>query len=200
MHGYAITGHSAQGLTCDKAFVLLSSEASREWCCTALSRGRVTNRLYAVAPDAGKRAEYAPDTDPPADARDALAGALGRSTAQTLASDAVEQGSNDRELARVLAERDAAERAYARAVRTRVDLERRPPHRMALRARAGHQERVGEARAAEVAAERKVEVLRSREAELRERVSHERARTLREARAERRMARPTIERGIDLGR
>ena len=49
MHGYAITGHSAQGLTCDRAFVLVTSEASREWCYTALSRGREANRIYAVS-------------------------------------------------------------------------------------------------------------------------------------------------------
>ena len=49
VHGYAITGHSAQGLTCDRAFVLVTSEASREWCYTALSRGRQENRIYAMA-------------------------------------------------------------------------------------------------------------------------------------------------------
>jgi ATP-dependent exoDNAse (exonuclease V) alpha subunit len=43
-HGYAIMGHSAQGLSCDRSFVLVTSEASREWCYTALSRGRHENR------------------------------------------------------------------------------------------------------------------------------------------------------------
>jgi ATP-dependent exoDNAse (exonuclease V) alpha subunit len=83
VHGYAITGHSAQGLTCDRAFVLVTSEASREWCYTALSRGRQENRIYAVAPE-DERLEYAPTRGR---RRDVLADAFDRSDAQTLASD-----------------------------------------------------------------------------------------------------------------
>jgi ATP-dependent exoDNAse (exonuclease V) alpha subunit len=83
VHGYAITGHSAQGLTCECAFVLVTSEASREWCYTALSRGRQANRIYAVAPE-DERLEYAPTRGR---RRDVLADAFGRSSAQTLASD-----------------------------------------------------------------------------------------------------------------
>ncbi len=30
-HGYAVTGHVAQGLTTDRAFVLASDELYREW-------------------------------------------------------------------------------------------------------------------------------------------------------------------------
>jgi ATP-dependent exoDNAse (exonuclease V) alpha subunit len=86
-HGYAITGHSAQGLTCDRAFVLITDEASREWAYTALSRGRESNRLYAVAPEPHERAEYAPDDRRRRDAPRALLDALGRSEAKTLASD-----------------------------------------------------------------------------------------------------------------
>ena len=48
-HGYAITGHIAQGLTFDQAFVLITDGVSREWGYSALSRGRDANRLYAVA-------------------------------------------------------------------------------------------------------------------------------------------------------
>jgi ATP-dependent exoDNAse (exonuclease V) alpha subunit len=83
VHGYAITGHSAQGMTCDRAFVLVTSEASREWCYTALSRGRQSNRIYAVAPE-DERLEYAPTRGR---RRDVLADAFSRSDAQTLASD-----------------------------------------------------------------------------------------------------------------
>jgi len=83
VHGYAITGHSAQGLTCDRAFVLVTSEASREWCYTALSRGRHENRIYALVPE-DERLEYAPTRGR---GRDVLADAFGRSAAQTLASD-----------------------------------------------------------------------------------------------------------------
>jgi conjugative relaxase-like TrwC/TraI family protein len=45
-HGYAITGHKAQGITVDHSFVLGSDELYREWGYVALSRGRRTNRLY----------------------------------------------------------------------------------------------------------------------------------------------------------
>ena len=83
MHGYAITGHSAQGLTCDRAFVLVTSEASREWCYTALSRGRQANRIYAVAREPEERDEFAPSERRRRDGRDVLADAFGRSAAQT---------------------------------------------------------------------------------------------------------------------
>jgi conjugative relaxase-like TrwC/TraI family protein len=83
VHGYAIAGHSAQGLTCDRAFVLITSEASREWCYTALSRGRQANRIYAVVPD-DERLEYAPTRGR---RRDVLADAFGRSDAQALATE-----------------------------------------------------------------------------------------------------------------
>ncbi len=45
-HGYAITGHKAQGLTVDHTFVLGSDDLYREWGYVALSRGRHSNQLY----------------------------------------------------------------------------------------------------------------------------------------------------------
>ena len=48
-HGYAITGHKAQGMTADRAFVLGGEAMYREWGYVALSRGRAENRLYVVA-------------------------------------------------------------------------------------------------------------------------------------------------------
>jgi len=45
-HGYAITGHKAQGQTVDHTFVLGSDELYREWGYVAMSRGRESNRLY----------------------------------------------------------------------------------------------------------------------------------------------------------
>ena len=48
-HGYAITGHKAQGMTADRAFVLGDEAMYREWGYVALSRGRAENRLYVVA-------------------------------------------------------------------------------------------------------------------------------------------------------
>ncbi len=46
LHGYAITGHVAQGATVDRSFVLAGQGISSEWAYVALSRGRLTNQLY----------------------------------------------------------------------------------------------------------------------------------------------------------
>ena len=48
LHGYAITGHAAQGLTTERAFVLGSDDSYREWGYAALSRGSAANHLYVV--------------------------------------------------------------------------------------------------------------------------------------------------------
>lgn len=48
-HGYAITGHKAQGITASRTWILGSDDAYREWCYTALSRGRHGNWIYVVA-------------------------------------------------------------------------------------------------------------------------------------------------------
>ena len=45
-HAYALTIHKAQGLTCDRALVLASRALHQEAGYTALSRGRIENRLY----------------------------------------------------------------------------------------------------------------------------------------------------------
>jgi conjugative relaxase-like TrwC/TraI family protein len=48
-HAYALTGHTAQGLTVDRAFVLGAGEARlQEWGYVALSRARVETRLYVT--------------------------------------------------------------------------------------------------------------------------------------------------------
>ena len=59
LHGYAITGHAAQGLTTERAFVLGSDDSYREWGYAALSRGSAANHLYVV-PDQAERNEFAP--------------------------------------------------------------------------------------------------------------------------------------------
>ena len=46
-HGYALTGHAAQGATVDRAFVLLAGRgALQEWGYVACSRARTETRLY----------------------------------------------------------------------------------------------------------------------------------------------------------
>ena len=84
-HGYAITGHKAQGMTTGRAFVLGSEELYREWGYVALSRGRTENHLYLTAPT-NDRDEIAP-AEAPGDRLKALARALERSRGQQLATD-----------------------------------------------------------------------------------------------------------------
>lgn len=86
-HGYAITGHKAQGMTTGHTFVLGSDSLYREWGYVAMSRGRDANRLYLVAADPRERDEYVP-TQPRPSERDAVTTALARSRAQPLAHDA----------------------------------------------------------------------------------------------------------------
>jgi ATP-dependent exoDNAse (exonuclease V) alpha subunit len=45
-HGYAITGHKAQGLTVDHTYTLGTETLYREWSYVTMSRGRLTNQLY----------------------------------------------------------------------------------------------------------------------------------------------------------
>ena len=212
MHGYAITGHSAQGLTCDRAFVLVTSEASREWCYTALSRGRISNRLYAVAPEMAERAEYAPGAEPTGDGRDALAAALGRSTAQTLASEAAQRDRQEaralkreaatrRELVDAVRELELAERDLVRARRSRQAIEDEQRPWLTIAARSRRSNRLDAARGTEAAMDRRLETLRREVAALRARVrSDERLRALRQARPERVIRARTVDRGIDIGR
>jgi conjugative relaxase-like TrwC/TraI family protein len=80
-HAYATTVHKAQGMTCDETFVLGDDGLYNELGYTGLSRGRDSNRLYAVT--------GAWETKP-GDADDPLAhlrSALSTSRAQTAAID-----------------------------------------------------------------------------------------------------------------
>ncbi len=53
-HGYAVTIHKAQGVTCDHALLLGTDDLYQESGYVAISRGRHSNRIYAVStePDA----------------------------------------------------------------------------------------------------------------------------------------------------
>ena len=84
-HGYAVTGHVAQGMTVDRALILGTDSLFQEWGYVAMSRGRTMNRFYAVA-SSPERDEFAPSDgrhDPIAD----ITAALERSRAKVMASD-----------------------------------------------------------------------------------------------------------------
>jgi ATP-dependent exoDNAse (exonuclease V) alpha subunit len=51
-HGYALTGHKAQGITVDRTFAIIGDRASREWVYVAMSRGRDANIAYLACPEA----------------------------------------------------------------------------------------------------------------------------------------------------
>jgi conjugative relaxase-like TrwC/TraI family protein len=87
-HGYAITGHKAQGMTTGKAFVLGTDDLHREWGYVAMSRGRVENHLYVVAPRERDRDEFAPAQER-REPLEALIGSLEYSQAQVAALDVV---------------------------------------------------------------------------------------------------------------
>jgi ATP-dependent exoDNAse (exonuclease V) alpha subunit len=92
-HGYAITGHAAQGTTVDRALVLADPGLSQEWGYTALTRGSESNHLYLAASRARARDEFAPrDLEAP-DPVVQLARSLSKSNAQTLA---IEEVAGDR--------------------------------------------------------------------------------------------------------
>ena len=90
-HAYAITGHKAQGMTTEKAFVLGDETLYREWGYVAMSRGKQNNSLYVVSGLDPERdqvgGQIAAVDDPLAE----LTRALQRSQAKDLAIDVYEQ-------------------------------------------------------------------------------------------------------------
>ena len=85
-HAYAITGHKAQGMTTDRAFVLGDDSLYREWGYVAMSRGREENRLYVVMGDGCGREDVGGAVERPYQA-DQLVRSLERSRAKSLAFD-----------------------------------------------------------------------------------------------------------------
>ena len=137
-HGYAITGHLAQGMTCRSTFILATDELTREAAYVALSRGRESNRVYALEPAAPERAEYAPAAGREKDARAALVDALGRSRAQTMASDVARLAPLVTELAEVRRQRDELRDTRRDAREELRLLERKQPAWYRPRARTEH--------------------------------------------------------------
>jgi Ti-type conjugative transfer relaxase TraA len=80
-HGYAITGHKAQGLTVEHTYVLGSEALYREWGYVALSRGRQTKRLYQTVLDQ-QLDEIHTHVHQPDDPHAALAARMARTRAQ----------------------------------------------------------------------------------------------------------------------
>ena len=118
-HGYATTGHAAQGATVERAFVLLHDHgALQEWGYVACSRARTETRLYLAGterePDAHARQPNK------LDAPERTAHALARSSAEPLA---LAQGAAK---ARLLAQRQRQlERQRSRAQERLADARER---------------------------------------------------------------------------
>jgi len=86
-HGYAVTIHNAQGTTCDHALLLGSDELYRESCYVGLSRGRESNRIYAVSTAADPEAHIPKHLRKGQEPLDVLTHALEQTRAQRLGID-----------------------------------------------------------------------------------------------------------------
>jgi hypothetical protein len=147
-HGYALTGHAAQGASVERAFVLVRAEgALAEWGYVAASRARTETLLYAIGPELVDDAGLARNGPEPA-ARQ-LAGALSRSGAEPAA---LERNEREREapsptqVARDRLSREIESRgrllASARAELRGLDRIGRRRHGPALRAQIDGQVRI----------------------------------------------------------
>ncbi len=85
-HGYSATVHKSQGVTCDRLFVLGDDTFTVETGYTSLTRGRLSNQLYLVAPEREISHPQQPELDPVASFKSALK----RSGAKTAAIDHLE--------------------------------------------------------------------------------------------------------------
>ncbi len=111
-HAYALTGHAAQGATCERAFVLLPDQGTlREWGYVACSRARAETHLYLAERDLFERESPLREPNPTAPAERA-ARALGRSSAASLALDQRRQ--NEIQARKTSRQLDELERQRAR--------------------------------------------------------------------------------------
>jgi conjugative relaxase-like TrwC/TraI family protein len=95
-HGYAITGHAAQGATVDRTFLLARPDrGSAEWGYVVASRHRTTLQVYVAGADRDV-------------ARDQLARAWGRSQAKGLVIDRIDPPRREPRLRAVAREREWA--------------------------------------------------------------------------------------------
>jgi hypothetical protein len=117
-HGYALTGHAAQGATVERSFVLLRDQgALQEWGYVACSRARAETRLYIAEqtpePEAHGREPTGPSTD------ERVARVLTTSASEPLALDHTSRIS------------DATARARATRFQQLEQLRARAEHRLA---------------------------------------------------------------------
>jgi hypothetical protein len=175
----------------------LNDELTREAAYVALSRGRESNRIYALQSAAPERAEYAPASEREKDARAALVDALGRSRAQTMASDIARAAPLMTELAEVRRERDELQTARRDARDELRLLERRQPAWYRPRARTEHADATERTTKAVERIDRALLGLESRENEPLEQLARERA--AREPERARERPIPTREQGRDMG-
>jgi hypothetical protein len=191
-HGYAITGHAAQGTTVDRAFVLADPSLSQEWGYTALTRGRESNHLYLAANRARWRDEFAPCDPEPPDPTAQLARALSTSNAQTLAIDVSPLIAAREDLRRAESTRVSAERDEDEAARRRRNLEARASRWRPKTRRELDEAQVTETAAAQWAAQ----------ARLRENAAADRVRRVEDDHIDRptRTLQSRLERGRDVGR
>ena len=85
-HGYAATVHKSQGVTCDRLFVLGDDTFTIEMGYTSLTRGRLSNQVYLVAPEHEMGHGRAAEVDPVS----SFTAALHRSGAKTAAIDHID--------------------------------------------------------------------------------------------------------------
>ena len=128
-YGYALTGHAAQGVTIERAFVLLQDlGALREWGYVACSRARVETRVYLADHDTLERETPLRQSDP-AGPPERAARALQQSAAEALALDQPRRGDTiinflNQELEKLDRQRDGATGRLAAAERELTNLRR----------------------------------------------------------------------------
>ncbi|MEX2504947.1 MAG: MobF family relaxase, partial [Egicoccus sp.] len=132
VHGYAVTGHKAQGITVEHTYTLGTPDLYREWGYVALSRGRTSNRLYLTSHDPAVEALHHQHTNIP-DGRATTAG-LRRSRAQTPVGDLADLGVRIRELERHLRHPDVQHALDLDAHRRQLDTNRRQQRQRAAAA------------------------------------------------------------------
>ena len=86
-HGYAVTIHKAQGVTCDHALLLGTDDLYQESGYVGISRGRHSNRIYAVSTAPDPEAHIPAHLRTGRDHLDVLAHSLEQSHAQQLGID-----------------------------------------------------------------------------------------------------------------